>query len=174
MRRRVNLERLQQFMIALSDGIRHSTRIYLVGGVSAVIFGWRDSTLDIDLKIEPYADEVLRLIPKLKEKLELNVELAAPDDFVPPLPGWRERSVYIERVGKLDFFHYDFYSQALAKIERDHKLDRSDVSEMIEQGLVKRDELLRLFNLIEGELYKYPAVNPLRLRSKVNEIATAI
>src|ERR1044072_1729748 len=105
MRQRLNLERLQDFMNALSMGIRDSARVYLVGGASAVLFEWRDSTLDIDMKIEPEADEVLRRLPELKERLQVNVELAAPDDFVPPLPGWRERSVFITRVGKLDFFH---------------------------------------------------------------------
>ena len=39
----------------------------------------------------------------------MNVELASPSDFILPLPGWEERSVFIERFGKVSFFHYDFY-----------------------------------------------------------------
>ena len=38
---------------------------------------------------------------------------------LPSLPGWRERSLFIDRHGRLDFYHYDPYSQALAKLERD-------------------------------------------------------
>jgi hypothetical protein len=52
---------------------------------------------------------------RLKSELDLNVELASPADFIPPLPGWRERSRLIAREGALTFFHYDFYAQALAK-----------------------------------------------------------
>ena len=52
----------------------------------------------------------------------MNVELAAPDDFIPPLPGWRERSLHIVQQGLVDFFTLMiFYAQALAKIERGHE-----------------------------------------------------
>ena len=59
-------------------------------------------------------------IALLQDELDLNVELTVPDQFVPPLPGWRERSPFIARYGEVDFYHYDFYGQALAKIERSH------------------------------------------------------
>jgi hypothetical protein len=55
-----------------------------------------------------------------------NIELAAPDDFIPPLPGWEEWSIFIARRGKIDFYHYDLYAQALAKIERGHARDLAD------------------------------------------------
>ena len=50
------------------------------------------------------------------------MDLAAPDDFIPALPDWRERSVFIARHGTVEFFHYDFYAQALAKVARDRSL----------------------------------------------------
>ena len=56
----------------------------------------------------------------------MNVELASPDDFIPEVPGWQERSRFIQQEGKLTFFHYDFYAQALAKIERRHTIDEED------------------------------------------------
>lgn len=56
----------------MRGGIRKSARVYLVGGVSAVLFGWRSSTVDIDLKIEPELDEILRRLPEIKEELQLN------------------------------------------------------------------------------------------------------
>ncbi len=64
---------------------------------SAVLLGFRASTVDIDLKLIPDSDELLRAIPKLKEELQVNVELASPDQFIPPLPEWRERSRFIRR-----------------------------------------------------------------------------
>ena len=94
--------------------------VFLTGGTSAVLIGWRETTVDIDLRMEPDDDDVLRAMVRLKTGLDLNVELASPSDFIPPLPGWRERSRFIEHDGQLSFFHYDFYAQALSKIERGH------------------------------------------------------
>ncbi|HSB27531.1 MAG TPA: hypothetical protein VLE19_06745, partial [Pyrinomonadaceae bacterium] len=99
MRQKVNAERLNQFMTALASNIRSPARVYLVGGATAVLFNWRESTIDIDLKIVPENDEILRRIPSLKEQLQLNIEFAAPDDFIPALPGWQERSRFIKKEG---------------------------------------------------------------------------
>ena len=62
---------------------------------------------------------IFDVLRRLKEELEINIELASPDDFIPALDGWQGRSVFIARHARIDFFHYDFYAQALAKIERD-------------------------------------------------------
>ena len=97
MRQKVNFARLEEFMKALASGTKQPARIFLVGGASAVLLGWRDSTIDIDLKLEPDSDELLRKLPLLKERLEVNVELASPDDFIPELPGWRDRSRFIQQ-----------------------------------------------------------------------------
>ncbi len=160
MRDLANKERIFEFMNRFGRAARSSVRVYLTGGSTAVLFGWRDSTLDIDLRFLPETDELFSAIPKLKEDLRINVELAAPCDFVPLLPGWEERSVYIDTVGKVNFYHYDPYSQALAKIERGHAQDRTDVEAMFSAGLVDRKKLFELFQVIVPQLYKYPAINP--------------
>ncbi|HSD45627.1 MAG TPA: DUF6036 family nucleotidyltransferase, partial [Pyrinomonadaceae bacterium] len=150
---------------------RQAARVYFVGGATAVLLGWRETTIDVDFKIIPENDEILRKLPELKEDLSLNIELAAPDDFVPALPGWQERSSYIARVGSIEFFHYDFYGQALAKIERGHTTDVKDVQEMIDRGLVEPSRLLELFSRVEDKLYKYPAIDPQTLRQAVEQLA---
>lgn len=142
-------------------------RIYLTGGASALLFGWRETTVDIDLKLEPESNEILRALPELKEVFELNIELTAPEHFIPPLPGWRERSPFIKREGPLDYYHYDFYSQALSKLERGHGRDKTDVDAMIARGLVRPAELLGFYNAIEPELYRYPAIDPPSFRRAV-------
>jgi len=108
-------------------------------------------------------------LPQLKEDLQVNIELASPDDFIPALPGWEERSGFISREGAIDFFHYDFYAQALAKIERGHSTDVLDVRQMIERGLVEPSRLLELFSRIEDRLYKYPAIDGKTFRRAVEE-----
>lgn len=171
MREKVRSDTLARFMKALGRGEKRSARVYFVGGVSAVLLGWRETTIDIDLKIVPDYDEIFRKLPRLKEELHLNIELASPDDFVPALPGWEERSSYIGREGQIEFFHYDFYGQALAKLERGHTTDLNDVREMVERGLVEPSRLLELFVQVEDKLYKYPAVDAKSLRQAVELLA---
>ena len=167
MRQKVSVERLEKFMKAIGRAGRKNARVYFVGGATAVLLGWRDTTIDVDVKIIPEADELLRAMPSLKEDLELNIELASPDDFIPPLPGWQERSTYIGKEGQIEFFHYDFYAQALAKIERGHSTDLLDVRKMIERGLIEPSRLKDLFTRIEESLYKYPAIDAKSFRTSV-------
>ena len=170
MRQKVSTEALTRLMNAIGRGSKQAARVYLVGGATAVLLGWRQTTIDVDVKIVPESDEILRKLPQLKEDLALNIKLASPDDFVPALPGWEERSSYITRVGAVEFFHYDFYGQALAKIERGHSTDVKDVQEMIERGLVDPARLLELFSRVEDVLYKYPAVHAESLRQAVERM----
>ena len=170
MRQKVTAARLEEFMKALGSGVTEPGRVYLVGGASSVLLGWRDSTIDVDLKFVPENDEILRKLPSLKERLQLNIELASPDDFIPQLPGWQERSRFIRQEGKLTFLHYDFYAQALAKIERGHEIDRQDVHDLINSNLIESKRLLDLFSQIEGLLYRYPALDAASFRQAVESV----
>ncbi|HEX7707873.1 MAG TPA: DUF6036 family nucleotidyltransferase [Thermoanaerobaculia bacterium] len=165
MRRLTDRERLQRFMRRLGRESKTEARVYLTGGASAVLHDWRATTVDVDLRIEPDNGEVLRAIPGIKEELEINVELASPGDFIPELPGWRDRSPFISREGQLSFHHYDFHAQALSKIERGHERDIRDVEAMLERELVTTPGLLRYFAVIEPELYRYPAITPAVFRT---------
>ncbi len=158
-------------MKAIASHARESGRVYLTGGASAVLRHWRSSTLDIDLRIVPESDQLLRALSDLKETLQINVELASPADFVPELPGWQERSPFISREGLLSFHHYDFYSQALSKLERGHRKDLADVDSMVRDRLVDPRQLLRLFEQVADDLYRYPAIDPPSLRSAVERLA---
>jgi len=171
MRQRVTSARLQLLMQALGESAKSAARVFLVGGATSVLLGWRDSTIDVDLKVVPESDELLRRFPELKERLQINIELASPDDFIPELPGWQERSRFVGQEGKITFFHYDFYAQALAKIERGHTLDMQDLREMISRGLIEPKRLLDLFHSIEDQLYRYPAVDASSFRRKVEAVA---
>ncbi len=156
-------------MAELARAARNPANVYLTGGACAVLLGWRGTTLDVDLKLVPDDDALLRAIARLKEELQINVELAAPDHFLPALPQWRERSVFIRRHDPLSFFHYDFYAQALAKIERGHEQDLLDAESMTAGGRVEPAQLLELFAAIEPELYRFPAVDARDLRRRVEE-----
>src|SRR5260370_24987631 len=170
MRQPVTAENLQTFVQGLADAARTASRVFLVGGASSVLLGWRTSTIDIDLKIIPESDEILRSLPQLKERMHINIELASPDDFIPELPGWQDRSRFIQQEGKLSFYHYDFYAQALAKIERGHEIDLKDVDQLITTGLVEPNRLLELFSEIEDRIYLYPDLDPQSFRRAVERV----
>ena len=174
MRQQVTSERLQEFMKVLGDRVTQPARVFLVGGATALLLGWRHSTIDIDLKVVPDNDEILRLFQTLKDQLGVNIELASPDDFIPELPGWQERSKFIAQVGKVTFLHYDFYAQALAKIERGHDSDLSDVDHFIKGKLVDGQKLFDLFSQIEDQLFKYPAINPSTFRRAVESAVARV
>lgn len=156
-------------MRALGRHAQTEGTCYLTGGATAVLEGWRTSTIDVDIKLVPEDDALLRALPELKNELEINVELAWPGDFVPLPPGWEQRSPSIAREGKLMFRHVDLYAQALAKIERGHVQDLEDVAAMLELGLVDRERLVRLFAEIEPELFRFPAVDPPTFRAAVED-----
>jgi len=157
----------------MGTAVKSEGRVYFTGGVSAVLMGWREMTIDVDLKAEPEPQGFFECLPRLKDELDINIELAAPDQFVPALPGWQDRSRFIARHGLLSFYHYDFYGQALAKLERDHPRDRHDVTSMRRDGLVNVDRLRELFQSIEGQLIRYPAINPDQLRASVMDFCSA-
>jgi hypothetical protein len=171
MRKNTTREGIESLMRELGSRVLSDGCVYFTGGVSAVLLGWREMTMDVDLKADPEPQGFFEALPKLKESLDINIELASPDMFVPVLSGWRERSPFIASYGKLEFRHYDFYSQALAKVERGHTRDRNDVGSMLESGLVLPGKLLALFTEAEPRLIRYPSIEPELLRQKVFALA---
>ncbi len=169
MRALADAERIRRLMSALARSARGPGRVYFTGGVTAVLYAWRPSTIDVDLKIVPEHDELLRAIPALKDSLHVNVELASPVDFIPVRPGWEERSPFIERIDQLSFHHFDLYAQALAKVERGHAQDTADVREMLARALIDPARARAEFDQIEPSLYRYPAIDPGSFRRAVEE-----
>jgi len=168
MREPVDLLRLRRFMRRLGES-GGAARVYLTGGTTAVLRGWRRSTIDIDLLLVPDDDLLLRAIQELKEELHVNVEIAGPSHFLPELPGWEERSRPVAVEGKVHFYEYDLYSQVLAKIERAHVKDLEDVRHALSDGEVKAAELWRLFEAIVPQLHRFPAVDAKSFRRRLAE-----
>lgn len=81
--------------------------------------------------------------------------------------------MFVCRESRLSFYHYDFYAQALAKIERGHTQDLVDVQEMIRRHLVDPRAALRYFDQIEPRLYLFPAIDPPTFRHSVERIFSA-
>lgn len=170
MRELADKERIHRFMQALGDAARRDVRIYWVGGTTAVLLGWRATTIDVDLVMQPEDEILLRAIGSLKESLRLNVELASPADFIPVPPGWEDRSMFITTVGRVSFYHYDLYAQAMAKVERGHQQDLNDVQEMLSRGLIEPAQARAYFARLEPELYRFPAIHAPTFRAAVHAV----
>jgi Nucleotidyltransferase of unknown function (DUF6036) len=170
MRGLADAERIRQFLRELSrEAGENDVAIYLTGGATAVLMGWRSSTVDADILMVPEVDSLYRALSRLKDELRINVEIACPAHFIPELPEWQSRSLLIERLGRVSYFHYDPYAQALAKIERGHAKDKADVAQLLARGLVEPDRLRQLFTAIEPRLHLYPAVDPPSFRRRLDE-----
>ncbi|MBM4362768.1 MAG: hypothetical protein FJ104_08810 [Deltaproteobacteria bacterium] len=167
MRAPIDAARLRRVMNALGAAARGEGTVYLTGGATAVLVGWRTSTVDVDLKLDPEPPGIFEAIARLKDELDVNIELAAPDQFIPPLPEWKRHSPQIAQVGEVTFRHYDPRAQALAKLERGHARDLVDVEAMLDRGLVDPRELLEQFELIEPGLARYPAIDAPSYRAAV-------
>lgn len=171
MRPPVDGERIRELARRLGRIARGRVRLYLTGGATAVLEGWRPTTMDVDVRLEPEADELLRALASLKDELQINIELASPPDFIPELPGWRERSPLVFREGNIDVHHFDPYSQALSKIERGFAHDLDDARRMISSGLVDPVRLRELYHAIEPSLYRYPAIEPRAFARRLEQLA---
>ncbi len=169
MRSNTNPQKIAQFMEALGKEALSSGCIYFTGGASALLMGWRKTTVDIDIRLDPEPLGVFPAIAKLKEQLHINIELASPQDFLPALPKWRDRSLFIGKHGKISFYHYDFTSQALAKLSRGFDRDLRDVEAMYARKLFSLTELRDNFNAIFPALIRFPALNPEVLKHRVEK-----
>ena len=167
--RNLTKAKLLEFLDRLGAGARGPGTCFITGGASALLVGWRDTTIDLDLKFDPEPAGVFDAIPGLKRALHINVELAAPSDFLPPLKQWRERSRFIGKYGQLEVYHYDFLSQALYKLERGHAKDLLDVTELLRRKLVTSEDLLAHAEAIRPELKRYPAVDEESFLRRVKE-----
>lgn len=169
MRQKVTVEKLKRFMDELAELARSPGKIYFTGGATALLLGFREQTIDIDIKLDPEPEGVFEAIAQLKNQLDLNVELASPDDFIPATSDWREKSPLIASVGKVQYFHYDLALQALSKLERGHNQDVEDARNLIRRGHVTTEELRRNFGEIEPRLIRYPAVDIREFKTKLEK-----
>ena len=85
------------------------------------------------------------------------------------MPGWEARSEFIARHGQIDFYHYDYYSQALSKIERNHGKDKIDVDSILERKLITIEKLQELFDEVEPKMIRSPSLDPESIRNRILE-----
>jgi hypothetical protein len=154
--------------IARSAPRRGSYRVFFVGGGTAVLMGWRASTIDVDLYTDN--DAIFRNVQGLKEELQLSIDFVRPEDFVPPLAGSSDRHVLIEVIGKVSFYHYDPYAQLLSKVVRGFSRDMQDARSFLASGMVDATRFRSLVRGIPNAAFaKYPSVSRQAVLGAVDE-----
>lgn len=104
------------------------------------------------------------------DKLQLNVELVRPEDFVPPLEGTPGRHVLIETIGTVSFYHYDPYAQLFAKIVRGFRKDLLDARNLIDSGMVDVERFVALVHAIPSTAYaRYPQLSSVAVLQAVDD-----
>ena len=148
LRQPVSRERIEGFLRWLGNHYRHPARLYLVGGTTVVYEGLRRQIMDIDLAIEVSAGnhgELLTVLREARDTFDINIEEAAPWDFIPLPAGYADRHQFVGRYGEVDVFHFDLYSMALSKIERGRKQDQLDVIALLKSDRLKWDRLQAMY-----------------------------
>lgn len=167
MRDNSGLKQINKFITNVGELVKVPLTVYLSGGATAVMFDIRETTIDVDIKFEPEEMQMYKAIQVLKEKLNMNIELASPLDFIPALPQWKERSIFITANNKVSFYHLDLYSQVIAKVQRGWKKDLTDAEGFMNNNLDK-NTLKKLFLSVKSDFIKFPAVNVNELEKKLN------
>lgn len=168
MREHSNRDTIDRFFKTLGALVTRPVSLYLTGGATAILLGLRDMTVDVDLTFIPETDEMFQALAMLKNSLNMNIELASPDHFIPKLPGADDRHIFIGIFGGVSIFHYDLYTQALSKIERGWDRDLEDALGFIRHG-VDFKKLCQLFSECRETFLKYPAVDVDGLAIKLNK-----
>jgi hypothetical protein len=66
MRSTVDPQKIEQLMKALGREAHGTGSIYFTGGASALLMGWRSSTVDIDIRLDSEPPGIFQAIAKLK------------------------------------------------------------------------------------------------------------
>jgi hypothetical protein len=76
MRPTVDPQKIERLMQVLGREAQGSGCIYFTRGASALLMGWRSSTVDVDIRLDPEPPGIFQAIAKLKQELNINHESA--------------------------------------------------------------------------------------------------
>lgn len=163
---------MHEFLAAFGEHCLGPGRLYLVGDATAVLRGFRSSTVDLDFVLDPEPAGAFEAIARLKDELDVSVEISSPAHFVPELRDWREHSPSVGRYGEVEVFDYDLRAQALAKLARGFTRDFADVHSMIDSGATSAAAIAEAFESIRDRILRYPRLDEHALASRVAALSS--
>jgi len=174
MRPNVDKKAIESFLQQLGRTFRKAGRLYLVGGAALVHAGVRPGfTQDINIQVGGANEsEFIIGIQRLIQQMQINVEFASPQDFIPLPSQWEAHAQFVARYGQIDVFYFDFYSIALSKIERGTTRDIEDVKLLVQQQRIELNELDAAYQEVFAQLGKgrYLKVTPERFAERYASI----
>ena len=147
----VTARSLERFLQRVGERHADPATLYLLGGGARCLLGSPRVTLDIDYSAEVAEGDTARfqaVLAKVAAEMRLDIEDVRLAEFIPLPPGARNRRRAIGRFGQLEVYILDPYSIALSKIARGFEADIADVVFMLDRGVIRFDELERLFGQV--------------------------
>lgn len=164
--------KMRQLMDAMGRQVKNAVSVLFCGGATAVLLGFRESTVDVNLTFEPEHEEMFKLIKAFRDDLNINIELTSPAHFIPELEGSEARHVFIEDNGAVSFYHYDLYMQVLSNIERAWPVDLSDARSLAKY--VDLNLLTDLFLSASSAFERFPAIDRDALETKLRNFISDV
>jgi hypothetical protein len=149
-------------------------RLYLVGGAVLIDLGLRPVTMDIDYVARSEHAQALqqfeRLLPRLKDRLNVSVEPASPADFMPVSEGVLDRSRYVRNHGSIAVYHYHYPTLALAKVARSAEHDLIDVELLIREGIITWEAVEQAWNEIRDREFGWLRQTPNQVQQRMQSM----
>jgi len=155
-------------MAALAAACGGEGSIYLAGGATAVLHGWRPMTIDIDLKPDPEPPGLFEALAILKNELDLNVELACPTSYPRHSRLARTQPVHCATRSRQIFPLRSLRPGAIqAATPARPRPSRRSLAPAVR--LDSKKPVVEMFQQIEPQLIRYPAIDPASFRAAVRE-----
>lgn len=133
-----------EFLSRLGEVYQGEGTLYLLGGSAMCLLGSPRQTEDIDYTFASTEELDMGLeasINQLAGEMQLDMELAPIDEFIPLPIDADKRHQLIGRYGKLTVYTYDPYSIALSKVSRGFDSDLEDVLFLLNRGMIEMSRL---------------------------------
>jgi hypothetical protein len=133
-----------EFLTRLGATYQSPAILYLLGGSALCLLGSPRRTEDIDYTFalpEEQLKDLEATIQQLADEMELELELAPIDEFIPLPLDADKRHQSIGRYGNLRVYTYDPYSIALSKIARGFDADLEDILFLLNKDLIEMTQL---------------------------------
>jgi hypothetical protein len=141
---------LIEFLQRAGNEAAQPATLYIFGGAAIQLLGGSRPTLDVDYLARTDDHQGLtEILQRIAEERDLNLEESIPDEFIPGPVQSEQRHRFLGQYGVLRVFVLDPYHMAI--IDRGLPTDLEDVRFLVDQGIVRLDELEQMVAVSEHQ-----------------------